>query len=454
MQLVGLQRNSSSKMPQHKAGWQLLHKMWWIQRDPSAHWPAAGPLPFISARGKEWAEHFAFHHNDTGLDGERLQTLAHTGTVSTGGKREDQYRGWRKVPAPADPLANGLLLAPGIREETRMQIRNLLRRTAHSQACTVTRACDDDSEDNELPPQTGPAVPLHGTQPTAFAFTHACQGDCNDLVCHTKIMPSATPEPRPNTVYSFVDSVPQRLVTDPLGRDGLIHGSFRVGVLASADPVTTASAALAQAVGTTADPTSTAPPPTSASCLCQPFCRAPVQRPWSDMHHWRERDPTAATWQHKRAMRCRDATMRWMLGEAPEGCCEMCIQLPTCVVELACGHWLCDSCMRKHAANRSTGRACMACRARTIRPEVSWIRWEAPPTEEQRNARREEWKRTNHNPITIIYDYQPPPQHSLPWHPPPPPPVQLSRGPPLQPQLQPPGALRCVVILLHNGMIS
>jgi len=195
-----------------------------------------------------------------------------------------------------------------------------------------------------------------------------------------------------------------------------------------------ASAHAALVTKTGNSPTSSATLPTPVWCRCQPFCRAPVERPWSDTHHWREQDPAATSQQHLRMMRRRAAALRWMLGEAPEGSCEMCLQLPTYVAELACGHWLCHSCMHLYVANRNSGRACMACRARTIRPEVSWIRWAVPPTEEQRNARRDEWERTRRNPITIIYQYQPPQLPLLPLQPPPLlPPVQ--RSAPLSSQL-------------------
>ena len=111
-QLVGKNKNSSPGLPQEKGGgWQLLQKVWWIQRDSCVYGAAAGPFPFVTANGKEWVQMFKAQHKDSGLDGARLRTLAHKGTVSTFGKREPEYRGWRKVDPPRNALARGLLLS-------------------------------------------------------------------------------------------------------------------------------------------------------------------------------------------------------------------------------------------------------------------------------------------------------------------------------------------------------
>ena len=113
-QLVGLNKNSyknsSDSLPQQKGeGWQLLQQVWWIQRDACVHGPAAGPFPFVTADGDEWVRMYYHHHNDSGLDGKRLRTLAHKGSVPTKRERRPDYRGWRKVPAPADAFERGLL---------------------------------------------------------------------------------------------------------------------------------------------------------------------------------------------------------------------------------------------------------------------------------------------------------------------------------------------------------
>ena len=101
-QLVGINKNSSSGLPQEKGGgWQLLQNVWWIQRDDCVYGPALGPFPFVTANGKEWVQMYHALHKDDGLDGGRLRTLANKGNVSSGSKREDSYRGWRKVSAPA-----------------------------------------------------------------------------------------------------------------------------------------------------------------------------------------------------------------------------------------------------------------------------------------------------------------------------------------------------------------
>ena len=133
-----------------------------------------------------------------------------------------------------------------------------------------------------------------------------------------------------------------------------------------------------------------------------------AHRLWSESHHWRETDANAAAKRIRRAISHRKAVLLWVMGEAPEGSCEKCLQLPRCVVELACGHQLCDNCMREHVANRATGRLCPHCHQKTIRPEGAWIRWPIPPTAEQREERAAEWNNTNRNPIVIIYDYQAP----------------------------------------------
>lgn len=112
-QLIGLQKNSGGTTPQHKAGWQVLERVWWIQREECAFGPACGPFPFVTANGLEWVQMYALVHNDAHLQGTRLQRLAHTGTVPIGNGRgrAPTYRGWRKVQAPDDPVGRGLVCA-------------------------------------------------------------------------------------------------------------------------------------------------------------------------------------------------------------------------------------------------------------------------------------------------------------------------------------------------------
>lgn len=81
-QLVGLQANSSVGLPQHKAGWQLLERVWWIARSSWCGLPPVAPLPLASADGRKWVELFYDIHGDAHLDGARLRTLAHKGTHS------------------------------------------------------------------------------------------------------------------------------------------------------------------------------------------------------------------------------------------------------------------------------------------------------------------------------------------------------------------------------------
>ena len=96
-QLVGINQNSSPGLPQHKGGWQLDFKVWWIERHECQHGAAVPPIPWVGHDGKKWVHLYAEVHKDDGLDGSRLHKLAHVGTVSAGSKREPVYRGWRKV---------------------------------------------------------------------------------------------------------------------------------------------------------------------------------------------------------------------------------------------------------------------------------------------------------------------------------------------------------------------
>ena len=96
-QLVGLHPNLSKGLPQHKAGWQLVERAWWIARSAWKSLPAVAPMPFASADGAAWVDFFADLHGDVELDGARLRTLAHKGTYSAGSARVDCYRGWRNV---------------------------------------------------------------------------------------------------------------------------------------------------------------------------------------------------------------------------------------------------------------------------------------------------------------------------------------------------------------------
>ena len=76
-QLVGLQANSSPGLPQHKSGWQLVERAWWIARCEWHTLAAIAPLPFAGADGAQWVEAFACIHCDAELNGARLRTLAH-----------------------------------------------------------------------------------------------------------------------------------------------------------------------------------------------------------------------------------------------------------------------------------------------------------------------------------------------------------------------------------------
>ena len=101
-QLVGLQANSSVGLPQHKAGWQLLERVWWIARSSWCGLPPVAPLPLASADGRKWVELFYDIHGDAHLDGARLRTLAHKGTHS---QRMFVHDGARHIPSNPSPLS-------------------------------------------------------------------------------------------------------------------------------------------------------------------------------------------------------------------------------------------------------------------------------------------------------------------------------------------------------------
>ena len=101
-QLVGLNKNSSSKLPQHKALWQLRQKVPWIERAAGHFGAAVAPQPLAGASGKEWVTQFKDVHLDADLDGARLHTLAFSGKLWSNGEKVYEYRGWRKV---SDPMA-------------------------------------------------------------------------------------------------------------------------------------------------------------------------------------------------------------------------------------------------------------------------------------------------------------------------------------------------------------
>lgn len=107
-QLVGINENSG-RVAQHKGGWQLLEKVWWIERVESEYGPPLGPIPFVSANGNDWIKMYFHQHLDCALHGARLYKLANLGSVFTGGRRTNTYRGWRKVAAPIDLHQQGLL---------------------------------------------------------------------------------------------------------------------------------------------------------------------------------------------------------------------------------------------------------------------------------------------------------------------------------------------------------
>ena len=205
---------------------------------------------------------------------------------------------------------------------------------------------DNFSDELTEPPTQATAQPIVPAAPAAFTFAHSCRGSCGDATCSASAVALAT--------------------------------------------ATTAAAADAPAAAPAASSTKSA-------------VNTKMPMPWSEVHHWREADHALAVTRHLRAMSFRKKALAWMMGEVLEGACDRCLLLPQEVVELMCGHSLCLSCMRQHVAQRDGGRGCPACGQRTTRPEHTWTRVKAQPTEELRLQRSQAWERDKRNPVTLVF---------------------------------------------------
>ena len=84
-QLVGINKNTSAGLPQHKGGWQVLQKLRWVMRSATPRYgPAVAPMPVVGASGNEFVRDFADVVNDKGINGKTLWSFA---TVGTGSRR-------------------------------------------------------------------------------------------------------------------------------------------------------------------------------------------------------------------------------------------------------------------------------------------------------------------------------------------------------------------------------
>ena len=105
-QLVGYNANLRATLPDERSGWRFLHPrggVCWLRRNAykppasEALLPPIAVTPFCGKKGNDWVRAFSTLHGDVGLKGDRLQTLAKVGSVSSNGERSKTYRGWMKV---------------------------------------------------------------------------------------------------------------------------------------------------------------------------------------------------------------------------------------------------------------------------------------------------------------------------------------------------------------------